>query len=397
MSDHDLLESVEQARERLTALRSWLGEAATADGSPEIEATLRDLQAGLDQLQARCSLMREILDRSCEAVFAKDLDGRYVMMNPTGARMLGRTVAEVLGEDDTGLLETGLALQIMAIDREILASRQPRTMEQTMVLAGGSITLITTKAVWCDLHGNLRGIIGTSYDVTEHRRSERDAVLQQERLRCMAAEIVLAEERLRRSLAADLHSGLGQDIALARMRLGLLRPNASTELIQPLKTIEKHLEQADRSVRSITFQLSPPVLHDLGLLEALEWLGEDCLGRYELELHIEDDDAPQVQDDRTRLLLFRAVREILVNASTHAGARTALLRLGRQDERLSITIEHPGIGYSDEKAGEVDDHLFGLREQLKQVNGSIRCESSAERGTRLTLTAPIEAAQPAAL
>jgi signal transduction histidine kinase len=137
------------------------------------------------------------------------------------------------------------------------------------------------------------------------------------------------------------------------------------------------------------------VLHDLGLLEAFEWLAEDCLGRHDLEVRIEDEAAPPVNDDRTRVLLFRAVREILVNARVHAGARSALLRLSRQASRLGITIEHAGVGYSAEVDGHVDDRLFGLREQLMHVNGSIHCESSVENGTKLELTAPLEAAQPA--
>ena len=88
----------------------------------------------------------------------------------------------------------------------------------------------------------------------------------------MASDLLLGEERERRSLAYELHDSLGQDIALAKMKLSALRQSASADLHEPLKGIERLIESADRSFRSITFQINPLVLHDLGLVPALEWL-----------------------------------------------------------------------------------------------------------------------------
>lgn len=267
---------------------------------------------------------------------------------------------------------------------------RPHTVEDTFDIRGVPTTLLTTQSAWYEPGGRLRGLIGTAQDVTERNRTLRGAELQQDRLRSLASEIVIAEERLRQSLAADLHKGIGQDIALAKMMLATLRNSSSADLHGPLNRIELLVEQADRSLRSITFRLGPPSLHDLGLVPALQWLAEDFGDRYGLAVRIDDEATPAVADDRLRVILFRAVRELLVNAATHAGAQGVLVRLRAREDQLRISVEDEGAGFD---CGEDFQGygLFGIREQLKHVGGSMHIDSVPGRGTTVALTAPIVA------
>lgn len=391
MSEHDLLQSVDQARHQLTTLRTRLENEETAPGSPEIRSALGDLLEMLEKLQVRYGLLREILARTGDAVFAKDRDGRYLMINPKGAWMFGKSVEEILGQDDTTLFEREGADRIMAIDREVMSTGRPQTFEETFDIRGVPTTLLTTQTAWYEPRGTLRGLIGSAQDVTEHRRAERGAEVQQDRLRSLASEIVIAEERLRQVLAAELHNGLGQDIALTKMMLSALRGSSGAELRDPLTRIEHLVEQADRNLRSITYRLSPPSLHDLGLVPALQWLAEDIRGRYGLDVRIEDEDTPAVADDRIRLILFRAVRELLVNTATHAGAREARVWLSSEDGMLRITAADEGGGFDATEVSLQGYGLFGIREQLRHVGGSMHIDSALGRGTTVALTAPLTA------
>ncbi len=389
MCEHDLWQGVEQARHQLTALRARLENERTAPGSPEIRRTLGDLQEMLEKLQASHGLLREILARTSDAVFAKDRDGRYVMINRKGAGMFGKSVEEVLGQDDTALFERDSAERIMAIDRAVMSTGRAQTFEDTFDIRGVPTTLLTTQTAWYEPRGTLRGLIGSAQDVTEHRRAERGAEVQQDRLRSLAWEVVITEERLRQSLAAELHNGLGQDIALAKMQLSALRLSASADLHEPLDRIERLVEQADRSRRSVTYQISPPSLHDLGLVPALQGLAEDLGGRYGLDVRIEDEETPAVADERIRVLIFRAVRELLTNIAAHAGAREARVWLGSEDSMLRITVADEGAGFDAAVVGLQGHGLFGIREQLRHVGGSMHIESAPGKGTKVHLCVPL--------
>ncbi len=395
MNERDLLRSVDQARQRLNALRSRLEDEGAPSGTTELASGLGDLEEMLEKLQSASSLLGALLERTSDAVFAKDRDGRYVMINSRGAGMFGRSVAQVLGEDDTALCGREDAERIMALDREVMTSGQPRTLEETLDFQGIPLTLLTTKTAWFDPQGELRGLIGTSQDVTQRRRVEREVAIHQDRLRSMAVEIVMAEEHLRRSLGAELHNGLGQDIALVKMRLSLLRRSANAELHDPLTGIEQLVQQADRSVRSIAFQISPPVLYDLGLLPALQWLVEDVGDRYGLDVRIECNVSPEIADHRIRVLLFRAVRELLVDAATHGGAGAAVVRLGQEDGLLCIIVQDEDAAFDTTGGGFRSDCLFGIREQLRHVRASLHIDSTPGHGTKVTLVAPLETEHPA--
>lgn len=193
MGDHGILESVGLAREQLTALRAALEKEGATAGSRGITGALRDLQGHLDVLQTRYGLLRDILDRTSDIVFAKDRDGRYTMINPQGAEVLGKTMAEVLGSDDRALFEPADAERLMAVDREVVRTGVSQTHEVSFASRGGTSTLLTTTTAWYDRERSVRGVIGVAQDVTERKRRERTAATTQERMRSMAAEIVISE------------------------------------------------------------------------------------------------------------------------------------------------------------------------------------------------------------
>jgi PAS domain S-box-containing protein len=388
MSQHAILESVELARNRLAALRVRLEQEGVMLGVAELLGVLRDSQDVLDSMQGRCALLRDLLEQTNEVVFAKDEQGRYAMINSQGADILGKTVAEVLGAGDRDLFTPAEAKRTMAIDREVMSTGKSRTREETFELRGVSVSLLTTTSPWYDGKRSVRGVIGTAHDVTERRHGERDVVLQYGRLRSLATEIVISEERLRQALATELHAGLGQDIALVKLKLSMLRSSVSAELHEPLGGIEELVERADRSLRSITFQISPPSLHDLGLVAALQWLGEDIGRKYGIDVRIEEDDFPRVGDGRVRVILFRAVRELLINTAIHANVGEVSVQLRGQDGHVQVSVHDAGAGFDATDFDQRGYGLFGIREQLRYVDGQMKIESVVGRGTKVTLTAP---------
>lgn len=379
-----------QALDLLSKFQTRLAGMGEGSVSQDLLSGANEVRGLMQALQMRCGLLHQVLDLTNDMVAAKDRDGRYEMVNPSGAALFDRKVEEVLGCDDRALLGNADAERIMGLDREVMADGVPRTREESLDIGGQERKWIVTTTTWHDAGQSVRGVIAIAQDVTDQDRSERKAVLHAERLGAMATEIVVAEEQLRRALAADLHSGLGQDIALAKLKLSTLRDAIGEELRPPLTGIESLVDQADRALRTITYRISPPSLHDLGFLAALEWLAEDLGARFGVEILITDDDSPPVEDEVARVLLFRAVRELLINAATHAGVGTMTVRLGRIADRVLITVEDEGRGFDIEDHEKDGYGLFGIREQLRTIGGTMRLDSIPGKGTAVTLSVTAE-------
>src|SRR5262249_6463081 len=124
-----------------------------------------------EALQQSYELLRGVSEGTTDAVFVKDRQGRYLMINTAGARFLGRTVAEVLGKDDTELFSPETARAIMEGDRRILATGEVQTYEEVCVAAGVARTYCSTKGPYRDAQGTIRGVIGISRDVSERKRA----------------------------------------------------------------------------------------------------------------------------------------------------------------------------------------------------------------------------------
>lgn len=218
------------------------------------------------------------------------------------------------------------------------------------------------------------------------------AVAQSDGVRTLASQIMIDEEQSRLTLAADLHGGLAQDIAMAKMELATLRDSSNADHRAALARIESLVEQADGSLRSITNQLCPPSLHDMGLVPALEWLAEELGERYDVDVRVQNAGIPAIADEPLRVVLFRAVRGLLLNARTQAAATHVHVWLGPDNGSLRITVHDDGTVPDLTDVSLEGRGLLGIHELLLYVAGSMEIETVEGRGTTVTLLSPLSIA-----
>lgn len=118
---------------------------------------------------------RALVEHALDAFFIKDLEGRYLLINPAGARMLGRPVSEILGVTDSSLFPPEQAEEIMEVDRRILATGRPVTYQTVRSLDAGDTAFFTKKYPFFDRDGRLAGTMGVSHDVSDWYRAQRSA------------------------------------------------------------------------------------------------------------------------------------------------------------------------------------------------------------------------------
>lgn len=247
--------------------------------------------------------------------------------------------------------------------------------------------------------GGIARVVGIAEDVTPQHDAEERGRRDRAELCALATELVLAEERERSRLATNLHDGLQQVLELARIKLGpLLRPRDGPRPDVELRELAALLEQGLAAARSVTFELSPPVLRDLGLLPALQWLADDLLRMRGLQVEVSDDGYDKPVEERHSVLLFRSVRELLLNVHKHASVDRAQLELRREGPTLVIEVADCGVGFDPARllAGSQGGGfgLFSIRQRLDHLGGGMTIDSGAGRGCRIRLTAPLRQESP---
>jgi len=152
--------------------------------------------------------------------------------------------------------------------------------------------------------------------------------------------------------------------------------------------------QAIKSTRSLTFELSPPVLYELGFEAAMKWLVRQTRERHGLSTKFIDDGQPKPLDNDVCVLLFQAVRELLVNVAKHAQAHNVEVSTRRVGNEIQVRVEDDGVGFDISRTSTQgytrnEFGLFSIRERLSHIGGYLNVESEPGQGARVTLVAPI--------
>ncbi len=245
-----------------------------------------------------------------------------------------------------------------------------------------------------DAQGRCHRVVGVLLDVSAEHERLAEARRRAELLSRLSAALFQVEENERRELAALLHDDLGQRLVAVRLKIAAARPQCAPPVGADLDRAAEILDVAQQTVRSMSFQLSPPILHDLGLVAALHWLARELASTYGLQVEIDDEGPLPALRGEPSYLLFRCIRELLLNVVKHAGAPKATVRLREHEHYLHIAVEDAGHGFSPERvaAGRMESRSFGLlsvQERVEGLGGHMSIDSAAGRGTVVLLRIPV--------
>ncbi|MCD6302423.1 MAG: PAS domain-containing protein, partial [Anaerolineae bacterium] len=339
---------------------------------------------------------RQLTENIQEVFWMTSTDkSKMLYVSPAYEEVWGRTRAS-LYENPRSFLE---AIHPDDRERVIMSQREQiqkgYKLQYRIVRPDGLIRWIRDRAfpIRNEIGGIYR-IAGIAEDITKRKEVEEKILNYQKQLQSLASELSLAEERERRRIALWLHDQIGQTLAISRIKLGSLQESLpSTESCEVINEVRLLIEQTIQSVRSLTFELSPPILYELGLEAALEWLTEKFQDQHGIQFEFEDDFKPKPLENDIRVLLFQAVRELLVNVAKHSQAHKTKVSIGSDGDYVRIKVEDDGIGLELSKVGPPWDKacgfgLFSIRERLIPLGGDLEIKSEAGRGTRITLRAP---------
>lgn len=359
----------------------------------------------ITQLRETERRFRKMFEEAVVGMCLVDMGGYLLDSNPALQAMLGFSREELYRTSFTALSHPADQEESPALFRELVeGSRDAYRLEKRFIRKDGQV-------VWGQLTVSLvRGAGGERQlamamveDITKRKQAEDEINTYQEQLQSLASELSLTEERERRRLATGLHDHIGQTLAIAKIKLGVLQKSASAQgLTQPLGEIRELMEKMIHDTRSLTFELSLPVLYELGFEAAVEWFAKHIRAQHGILVEVQRDLDPIPMDDEMKVLLFKAVRELMINIVKHAHAGHARVTIARNGNDMWITVEDDGVGMdhsriSPHSRGSGGFGLFSIRERLHYLGGRVEVESQVGRGTQVTLMVPLQHARKAYL
>jgi len=248
------------------------------------------------------------------------------------------------------------------------------------------------------INGELVSMTVIARNIAERLEKEKRIQEYQDRLKALASDLTITEERERRRIAEELHDGPLQVLAFARMRLAsVTKRGGASEQARGLDEVSECVRQAAMDTSQVVSDLSSPSMNQLGLVAAIsEWTTEQIHRRFGIETkvvsHLEDADDESL-DDLTRTILFRNVRELLTNVAKHAHATRVHVGLQRSGDRLELAVRDDGQGCDPAEAlSNVSSRggfgLFSIRERMSDLGGALEIDSAPGNGFTATLVIP---------
>lgn len=333
--------------------------------------------------------LSRLLDNAPTPIYVTAADGRIRLVNKAWCKLLGMESGQVIGHHIDQIFPPESAVQYLENNRQVLAAGASKTMEECVDVAGDRRYYQSVKFPVEDPFKGPMAIAGISIDITERRQMEENLRTYHGRLLSLTTELTLTAERERRQIAGGLHDEIAQPLALARIQLGQLGAEETAEAChQTAREVRKLIEGTIPKIRTLIFELSPPILYELGLEEALRSLAEGFSRQHNLPVEFVDDDGDKPLSWKMKVLLYQAVRELLVNVLKHAGASRAKVVITREGDNVQVVIEDNGAGLQkgwEERSGF---GLFSIQERLRYLGGAIGFTTAPGGGTRVVLTVP---------
>lgn len=216
----------------------------------------------------------------------------------------------------------------------------------------------------------------------------------QEQLKKLNTELTLVEERERRRIAENLHDSLGQTLSLAFMNLSAIDGDECPKNIKDrLNFTSKLLNKAIAESRTLTYDLSPPILYELGLIPAIKWKLENFEKDYKIATTLNAEDSNLKIRKEYNIFLYRIIGELLNNINKHAKATQVTVDLYVKNYTYYLIVQDNGIGINKKKRKTASVNggfgLLSISERIESINGSFKIEPNAN-GTIAQIEIPVQ-------
>tara|TARA_B100000315_G_scaffold47101_1_gene41896 strand:- start:22136 stop:25192 length:3057 start_codon:yes stop_codon:yes gene_type:complete len=245
-----------------------------------------------------------------------------------------------------------------------------------------------------DNAGKLLKTIGTVHDITEQHKADEEISRYHEQLRNLSARLQRLQEDERKSIAREIHDEFGQSLTGMKMELSWIRKKMTSddsEIHERLHSMNDLIDDSIYSVQSLSTQLRPSLLDELGLSAAVEWQLKEFENRTQVECILDLENENIVIDPDRSIAIFRILQESLTNVARHSKADKVNVKLGQTNGKVVLEVHDNGRGINAYKLkNEQSLGILGMKERASLWDGTMEIMGKKNEGTTVYVEIPIE-------
>ncbi len=346
----------------------------------------------------------KVSEYTLEFFWEIDSNGLFTYISPVVVKILGYKPEEIIGKKQ---LFDFCSSNGDNVSQELLK----KIFKQTANYTSNEILCShkTGEKVWLTISGfpifdernNFAGYIGVNHDITRRRKAEESNKKHlenikeyQKKLKHLNYELTVAEEKERRKIAEYLHDSLGQTLSIASIKLSAIATEGLPEKAKKLLSESSELlREGISESRTLVYDLSPPILYELGFIAATKWKLEQIEKKFGIIAVLKNNENFIPLENDIKVLLFRIICELLNNSIKHSNADLIKVEIKKNPKNIRILVSDNGKGF--EYTGETSLSemggfgFFSINERLDRLQGSLKIESESNNGVRVTVTVPL--------
>jgi PAS domain S-box-containing protein len=364
----------------------------------EIDSLLKERDVVEQELRESEARYRQLVEHAKAGILEFDYQtNRIISFNDSFREISGYTEEELFSVNPMDLLTEE--------SRKIYAKRHSQRLSGEKISPDSAYQFICKSghSKWVLLNTNISykddqlwkaEVVLT--DITQLKEVENELVNYQSKLKQLSVQLSRSEENQRRQLASRLHESVSQELFAAQLKLNALEKSLDdSQYSSQIEDIKDQIVKSIKDIRGITYDLSPPVLYDLGLKEAVESLAKSITAQYRLPVKTRFNGSLENMDDEIKIITYRVIREIVQNAIKHAQASFIDIIVDKKNNTLSVDVTDNGIGFdadtlSEGQYGNDGFGLFDIREKINHLGGLLTIHSKPGSGTRIGLSVPLK-------
>lgn len=270
--------------------------------------------------------------------------------------------------------------------------------ELEIILNGDQCQIFQTQC-FCITSANGEEFILSLLDITFRRQADERMHGLTQKLRDLAAHIEAGMEQEKKSIAREIHDGVGSSLTALKMELSIIQRQLKPEACDPeveshIRSMSELLDATVDMVRKLATQLRPGVLDELGLISTLRWYSADFEKRNGITARVTVYPKDFNLDLGISTAVFRIFQEIMNNVAKHSKATNVIIFLRKQQHQFTMRVRDNGIGISEDEAGNRRSFgIIGIQERVKLLKGKIKINGIKNNGTNIEIEIPLTGAQ----